>query len=299
MTEVDGTCALCGNQGPLKKSHATPKFAIEYLKKTSATGYMRQLVNPNLREQDVPRTRLLCSGCEARISRWEKGFSEGLFYRIVEGAWQNLEYGDWFLPFAVSLAWRHIVSQPRDGRCCNVQLAPRVDDACEAWAAFLRGQTSDPGPYEHHVLLMGLVEHASFPLPRGIQWYIMRSADATLVCGHRLVASYVKLPGMVFWSAIQPPHAAGWENTLITHQGAIALPQTVDTNVLQFLLQRASLIQSSRAALSGKQVDVMARSMWADEHRTTHSQSFQTYLAERTLQERQAKRGIRAPGDDP
>lgn len=299
MTRERGTCALCANQGSLEKSHVTPKFAVEYLKRTSATGYIRQLVNPNLRKQDVEKTRLLCSGCEARISRWEKAFSERLFYRIVEGRWDDLAYGDWFLPFAVSLAWRHIVSQPRDARCCNVQLAPRVDDACEAWAAFLRGETSEPGPYEHHVLLLSLVEDASLPLPRGIQWYIMRSMDATLVCGDRLVASYVKLPGMVFWSAIEPPRAIGWKNTLIMHHGAIALPQTADTNVLQFLLQRASLIQGSRAVLSRKQVDVMTRSMLADEHRTAHSHSFQTYSAEGTLKERQAKRGIRAPGDDP
>ena len=36
-----GTCALCGQQKDLRKSHIVPRFVGKWLKSTSATGFLR------------------------------------------------------------------------------------------------------------------------------------------------------------------------------------------------------------------------------------------------------------------
>jgi len=267
-----------------------PKFAVEWLKKTSATGYIRQGVNPNLRKQDIERTRLLCSRCESKFSLWEKRFSEGLFARIAEGDWYNLQYEDWLLPFAISLAWRLVVTTTGEARRWNPVLAPRVDEAYETWGGFLRGETSDPGPYEHHVLLFNLIADASFNIPEDFQWYLMRGVDCTLVWSDTRVLTYVKLPAMAFWSAIHPPHIGRWDNTRILHKGRIALPQAVDTNVLNFLLDRVATCQPFLARLSDRQRSAIGRAVLADPGRAAASRSVETLAADRALQQRQANK---------
>lgn len=46
MTAPTGICALCGKNAELRESHLIPKFVGEWIKRTSATGYLRQVVNP-------------------------------------------------------------------------------------------------------------------------------------------------------------------------------------------------------------------------------------------------------------
>jgi hypothetical protein len=294
---VYGTCALCHENAPIKKSHIIPKFAVEYLKRTSATGYIRQAVNPNLRKQDIERTRLLCSRCESKLSLWEKRFSESLFVPIVEGDWRDLQYGEWLLRFAVSLAWRLVAASSPEARRYNPVLAPRVDEACETWAAFLRDETRDAGQYEHHISMFNLITDASFDIPPGFQWYLMRTVDYTLVWGDTRVLTYVKLPGMAFWSAVHPPHVKQWDNTQILDKGRIALPQAADTNVLQFLLDRAAIYQASLASLSDRQRSAIGRAVLADPGRAAASRSVETIAADRALLQRQSskKRSIERP----
>ena len=50
---VIGICALCNDKADLRKSHIIPAFFGSYLKKTSATGYLRSGEAPNLRVQDL------------------------------------------------------------------------------------------------------------------------------------------------------------------------------------------------------------------------------------------------------
>ena len=45
-TQEIGQCKLC-----LENSHIIPSFAGNYLKATSATGYLRDAVKPNVRRQ--------------------------------------------------------------------------------------------------------------------------------------------------------------------------------------------------------------------------------------------------------
>ena len=66
-----GTCALCGQQKDLRKSHIVPRFVGKWLKSTSATGFLRGVKNPELRLQDLPTLPLLCGDCEQIFSKLE------------------------------------------------------------------------------------------------------------------------------------------------------------------------------------------------------------------------------------
>lgn len=66
-----GICRLCNKEGILINSHIIPKFIFKWHKKSSATGYLRTNLDPNKREQDGIKMRLLCNNCEALFNEWE------------------------------------------------------------------------------------------------------------------------------------------------------------------------------------------------------------------------------------
>ncbi|HDM78509.1 MAG TPA: hypothetical protein ENG51_18905 [Deltaproteobacteria bacterium] len=98
-------CELCGKQVPLVKSHIIPKFATNWIKKTSLTGGLRKPLNPNIRYQDSAKIRLLCSQCEQKFSKWEKWFADNVFYKYWNGGKRLFQYNESLLLFILSLSW--------------------------------------------------------------------------------------------------------------------------------------------------------------------------------------------------
>lgn len=76
MSEI---CALCNQESELRESHIIPKFVFDYIKETSATGYLRNVTSINRRLQDGPKRKLLCHDCEQKFSIAEKYFAETVF----------------------------------------------------------------------------------------------------------------------------------------------------------------------------------------------------------------------------
>src|SRR3989338_3970148 len=50
-------------------AHFIPKFVFDWIKKTSATGYLRQAININKRLQDGAKEKFLCLECENKFSK--------------------------------------------------------------------------------------------------------------------------------------------------------------------------------------------------------------------------------------
>ena len=65
------SCALCKKEKSFQISHIVPSFAGKWLKESSATGFMRELIPPNERIQDVSKIQLLCRDCERLLSGLE------------------------------------------------------------------------------------------------------------------------------------------------------------------------------------------------------------------------------------
>ena len=109
----NGVCKLCRDNTTLKESHIIPKSIYKWLKDTSATGYMRNLTNPNVRTQDGIKMYLLCENCEQRFSVYEKWFKEKVFLPLNEretGVCNPLifDYDDKLFYFINSVWWRTI-----------------------------------------------------------------------------------------------------------------------------------------------------------------------------------------------
>ena len=100
------TCQLCLKKKDLQDSHILPKFIYAWLKNTSATGYMRSLLAPNLRIQDGVKKKLLCLDCERLFATYEKQFAENIFFPYHNDPSVVVRYNEYFLKFSVSLTWR-------------------------------------------------------------------------------------------------------------------------------------------------------------------------------------------------
>lgn len=285
-------CALCNHQTRLLKSHIIPKFAVDWLKRTSATGYMRQVIKPNLRKQDIDKLRLLCTDCENRFSKWEKQFAENIFIPFQEKYQQSFEYREWLLLFAVSLAWRTVIKEIESFRKLRPELSPFVYNALNHWSAFLLGKSADPGPYEHHMLLLDFIANAqNIDLPDGIHWYLLRGIDSTIVSSSKKVFAYTKLPGLIFWTAIQPPKPEGWEKTQIFRSGIIGTPQSITQPEFgPFLLDRIKITDKILMSdISERQMKQIEQCALKNPEKVIASRSFEVHLAERFWQERKKK----------
>ncbi|HVB22675.1 MAG TPA: hypothetical protein VNG51_12075 [Ktedonobacteraceae bacterium] len=72
------------------------------------------------------------------------------------------------------------------------------------------GETDDPGPYIHHMFFLDYIEPSSTkPVPEFAHWYMLRAIDATIASTSKEVFAYTKLPGIVFWSGIDPERPKG------------------------------------------------------------------------------------------
>lgn len=114
-----------------------PKFVGKWLKDTSATGYLRQATNPNLRIQDLLTERLLCYDCEGLFSTWEKQFAENIFIPYHSGGKRKFAYEKWLLLFAISLNFRAAIVELESFRQEKPNLATKIDDALADWKATL------------------------------------------------------------------------------------------------------------------------------------------------------------------
>jgi hypothetical protein len=87
-------------------SHVIPAFVYRWLKETSATGYLRTAIKPNVRVQDGPRRYWFCRRCEDTMGRHERAFSDSLFPSIVSGAPAPYPHGPWLSRFLASVVLR-------------------------------------------------------------------------------------------------------------------------------------------------------------------------------------------------
>ena len=278
------TCRLCRHERILRESHVIPKFAVEWIKKTSATGYLRGTIDPNLRRQDASKIRLLCQDCEQLFSRDERVFAETIFRPFLQGTSLEFFYGEWLRRFAVSLAWRAAVTGIERGALGDPQpslLRKEIDDAISAWGSYLLCRTKTPGPYTHHMLLAGYIKDATTEVPEGFQTYMMRAVDTTIGSATKRLLVYTKLPAIVFVSHVIPSEPSGWRRTRIARKGHIGLGQVLSSGpFVRFVLDRASEVWN-RTAPSARQHALMERDLFRDPDRALGSESYRALLAEK------------------
>ncbi|ANU21417.1 hypothetical protein BBI15_15135 [Planococcus plakortidis] len=245
------TCKLCNKESELQLSHIVPKFIGKWLKQTSAAGYMRNIVNPNIRIQDLPKEYLLCKSCELKFSVWEKRFVEEIFHPYQNDVKRKFEYKSWLKKFVVSLNWRIGISRFNRNFDANHDKYPILDNTLEEWRKFLNEETKEPGHAEHHILFIGMTNLDDFGkvatngFNHFINMRILRSVDlATYIDSKNRLFIYTCIAGIAFVSQISPYRFEGWTNQ--TRIKKIGSTQTIQKNAdfifAEFISERMAIM---------------------------------------------------------
>lgn len=260
-----GQCALCGQTKELRQSHVIPSFAIRWLKRTAATGFLRQGANPNVRVQDSARDSLLCESCEQLFSVYEKQFAENIFIPFQDQNAKVFHYDEWLRKFVVSLSWRIAYLEVEFPDNAPALVLKRRDTAIRFWREYLLGMRRDPGIGNHFVMFLGTLD--SLPDgrdPFGTNWYFHRSCDGTITFNSDSeLLVYAKLPRIVIASFIPPCSSAEWgRGSKVFKRGTLTTNQTCNVRPLtEYMLLRAELVQSVMDNVSGSERDKVHRAI--------------------------------------
>lgn len=234
---IHSKCALCGKQGNIKQSHIIPKFALKWIKNTSATGYLASAVDGARRIQDGIKLRLLCDDCEQRFSKPEKYFAEKIFYTFHKHA-RSFAYDERLEYYATSLSWRALKLSYSEATRGQPKFAAAVDRAEACWREFLLGKRRSISPYENHLIFLG--DNTDLTGSSSAIWYGTRGVDSTLAMSTKVAFAYSLLPRMAVVTTINPMSMEGWRGTLIKPCGKIRTTQIVSDMVFwEFVENRA------------------------------------------------------------
>jgi len=274
-----GTCALCEKEKDLCESHFIPKFVFDWIKKTSATGYLRQAININKRLQDGIKEKFLCQECENKFSKYERYFADNFFYPYLENKKTSFDYNENLQKFIISISWRLLKKDLERFKNFQPEMFEYAKQAEEYWQGILLKDELDEN-YEHHLFLFNYIEDNSFDLPDKFQWYTMRATDGTISSSKKEAFLFVKLPSIFYISSIFPNSIKDyWKNTLIEKRGVLESPQTSEhPGFWDFLQSRVEL--SNKDKISEKQSNKIGETALKDLDKIRNSKSFEVWLEE-------------------
>jgi len=282
-------CKLCLKNKSIRNSHIFPQFITDWLRNTSVTEKMRWSNNPNKRVQDTKRVKLLCEDCEKLFSAFEKYFSETIFKPVLNSHNPVVDYNHKLLKFAVSLSWRMLAisSQEYPWKVPAHKLA--AEKAEKQWREFLLHDT-DLNGYEHHLLMLRFM--AGAPKIKGtdidVNWYFFQSIDGTIVQNIQEAFVYMKLPGFVFISPIEPKPFIHMSGTLIGKEGKFEFyKQKPNQEIFKFLIDRSKEALSPLRTLSKRQKDKIEAEYDKNQNKVQGSYGFKLFLAEEKWKARQ------------
>jgi len=272
-------CALCGKEKELCESHFIPKFIFDWIKKTSATGYLRQAINIDRRLQDGTKEKFLCFECENKFSKYENYFAKEFFYPCLNKKKTLFKYNEDLQKFIISISWRLLKKDLKGFKDFQPEMFEYAKQAEEYWRKILLNDELDE-KYEHHLFLFDYIEDSSVDLPEKFQWYTMRAADGTIASSKKELFLFVKLPSIFFISSIFPVSIKDyWEDTLVEKRGILGIPQTSQhPGFWDFLKSRVELLNKDE--ISEKQSNKIGETALRDLDKIRNSKSFEVWLEE-------------------
>jgi len=290
-----GLCRLCQKEADLQFGHIFPRFAVKWLKKTSATGFLRT-TGSSEREQDSEREYLMCAACEQILSKDEKVFSEQIFIPYHERGETVFEYGPWLGRFLAGLHFKVINCRSLDSGPKNV--TEIIDATKMELRNFLLGQSDKSGRAEFHLFFGDVVQDANYEVPSKFNWYMSRSLDASLVSNlSGTVGVYAKFLKIMTFSFLTPRNTVSerWEGTQIFEKGTLKTPQEIESKGLgSFITDRVKAVARAIAELPPKENERIAKSAIGNPERALASESYRTYLADKALRQRLEERAAQA-----
>ncbi len=276
---MKATCRLCGLEKKLRQSHFIPKFVTNWIKETSATGFLRQAINPEKRIQDGIKKFFLCSDCEITFSKYESYFANNFFYPHMNKKQESFEYNSNLKRFIVSVNWRILADNIDNFEKNNPNWKSPLRHAESIWRDYLLGNKTDIGEYRIHLFFLDYIVNHNDNLPNKFQFYTLRGIDGTIYYNKELVHIYGKLPGFIIFSTIYPTNPEGWINTEIFDSGKINVPQEISyPGFGDFLKDRARLIDTAK--ISRRENTRITESILKNKDRSMRSRSAEVFKAE-------------------
>lgn len=265
-----------------------PQFVIRWMKKTG-TGYLRSIETPNLRKQDGPTERWLCSGCEQRFSTTENYFASEIFYPFVESSSFSFTYDARLLRFLVSVLWRIIHGNLGRAIRENDPFLGDIRAAEEEWRLFLL-ETQPLLRFAHvHLFLSDLSDES----PPGVPYFnthCTRALDGVVITDTPLRFVYAKLARFMCLGMLSPYDERKWVGTRVKDDtGILASPQSIlDLGFGGFLSVRARAIMKFESGLSNIQRGVIESHIRQNSKRIAKSHLGKAISADRSNELRYA-----------
>jgi hypothetical protein len=174
-----GACKLCGLDSKLELSHILPKFIFRWIIKTSATGRLRGMGNPNIPLQDGKKMHLLCSSCEDKFNKYETWFANKMFHPAISGV-SVFEYDHNLYRFIVSLFWRVIVINMNREVYDKAIMRNNLIESEKRLRDFLNSSCEAGKANEVFVIPVSYIESAPREL-KGLNYYFTRATDVQIL----------------------------------------------------------------------------------------------------------------------
>lgn len=211
-------CRLCEEDRELVESHIVPKFVFRWLRNSSQTG-VRQSSQPNRRVQDGWKRPFLCSPCEGILNRYETPFAGRVFVpyhkQDPRDRAATFSYGEWCLPFCVSVSWRVLKAMTEDNviQGLSDQQRELVASALGAWRDVLLERKAHPGRHEQYMYPVGLMANTpNVDLSSAQNRYFLRTIQIDVLVGTKDLVVFSKLGRLLIIGFVAPsdPEWRGW-----------------------------------------------------------------------------------------
>jgi hypothetical protein len=133
-----GVCGLCNQERELLLGHIVPSFVYDYVKRSSVTGLIREIHNPNLVAQDGDKDYLFCSECEQIFGIEEKSFAENIFVPLHEHGLREFQYDFHLGRFCAVQVLRSLIFFERNGGYSSAEPSPRLTKKVSNAREYLR-----------------------------------------------------------------------------------------------------------------------------------------------------------------
>jgi len=237
-----GKCRLCGKRANIVKSHIIPKFVYAWLKKSSATGFLRPGDNPNKRVQDGPSYPLYCAECEALFSKYENLFAKKIFYPHMVGKCKTIDYLDDVKRFIIGISWRFLDLCMSDFHTLESGVTIPKNNAHEEWRNYLLNRISvcTPGIYLN---LLSDSPNAANEQTK-LLWYSYRGTDAALfIPSSKGMFVYIQLPKITIIVSVFPAPTGNVVDTQPSSGEMIDLNSpTLRDDFADFVISRVNIL---------------------------------------------------------
>ena len=232
---------MCNQVKSLCTSHVIPKFAGKYIKNTSATGFLRLIENPNLRQQDIIKVPLLCDTCEQIFSKFETYFAKNIFY-----PYNNLKlklnfeviYDENLIKYIISQSWRILYLEYNNylKGTLSTEVDTEILSVLKYWQSYLLSKSSWNEKKGHYLFFWDYAPLAGQQLPKKFEFYITRAADGTIASNDEksIIIVFTQIPSISIISTIRPSHLSGWVDAEIYDEGVIKVPQQIEDFEIDF-----------------------------------------------------------------